>query len=210
MLKTYIRFGVQKNKPFLKTSARSYDGIVLPANILLYQYKATPGVIYLTRKPFFVDPMSYLFTEDIEKLKRKAADTSNWLFKPSFEKLCKGHGIEPANIQSWTQGDALRELLTNEHFMRSFVKSSLDFQAKNVAQSKKYIKDIDENLLDDQLNLEPEFLVTPYIKIVGEETLKAMKKIINVSKELSSDKTYSDIPFFCWIKSFQRNFKERI
>ena len=72
---------------------KSYDGLVLPGNILLYQYKATPNVIYMTEKPFFVDPMSYLFGKRFEKLKREISPC-NFKFKPSFEKLVFGHGVK--------------------------------------------------------------------------------------------------------------------
>ena len=199
MVKTYIRFGVQKKKTFLKDIADIYDGIVLPGNILLYQYKATPSVIYMTRKDFFIDPMTYLFGEDFNKLKK---DESS--FKPSFKKLIVGHGLTPETVFNMMPERLIENLLNNDDFSKKFLESVMAFQYENVEKAKVFIEKIDESLLDDPLPcLRPQFLTLPYLMIRTEN----YKKIFAITKKFISYancSNYSNYPR-CILLSFTKS-----
>src|SRR5688500_18151543 len=89
----FLRFGLHRKKNFLRDIRRAYQGIVLPANILLYQYKSTPPVVFNCNKPFFVEPMSYLLGQPYKDFKQRLEKGPR--FKPSFQRLMEGHGLSP-------------------------------------------------------------------------------------------------------------------
>ena len=158
----YIRYGIARKKSLLKDVARAYDGLVLPGNVLLYQHRSTSSVPLMCEKPYFVDPMSYLFGQPYEDFKKRTKKGTN--FKPSFVKLFAAHGLDPEHIEySYTK--LLNRLASNDSALSKFVNSALDFQQDTVLKN---LSD-DENLLSADLrqrlhdgSLKPEFLIPPY------------------------------------------------
>lgn len=160
----YIRFGMQRKKEFLKDMTRVYDGLVIPANILLYQYKATPVAIYMCEgKPFFVDPMSYLFGQPYENFKRKL-DGGTEEFKPSFARLMTAHGLDIQMFLPLSYPRLLENINNSDDKLKNFVDNCLRFQANTAADSfEKYAKDLladGEEFNRDRFS--PEFLIPPY------------------------------------------------
>ena len=159
----FIRFGLQRKREFLKDLSKAYDGLVIPANILLYQYKATPLVIYMCQgKPFFVDPMSYLFGQPYEEFKRKVRGVDE--FKPSFSKLMENHGLDVKSLLPYSYEKLLGFIHSSAANLKIFVDSCLSFQRNTILDNfKKYIIDVmPEKPRYDEKDFLPSFLIPPY------------------------------------------------
>jgi hypothetical protein len=161
---TYLRFGIQRKKDFLRDVRDAYHGIVLTANILLYQYRSTPMLILGCRKPFFVDPISYLFGQPYEEFKQ-LVQQGGPRFKPSFDRLMKGHGLKPEEYLQFDYTKLLKSLLNSESNLADFTDKALAFQWHNVWST---VTDVTDYLPEEQLaslkedDFRPRFLVPPY------------------------------------------------
>lgn len=195
---SFIRFGISRKKEFLKDVKDSYDGLVLPANILLYQYKSTPSVIFMCKKPFFVDPMSYLFGEPYEKFKKRVEKGSS-KFKPSFYSLMKGHGITPEDYLNVDHRGLLSKLNKSDDSITSFVDNCLSFQWNSVWDIIQKSTDLltEEEILSlKEEEYRPFFLVPPYFLYDDEHgsiTTTLNKKILNYCWQNKS-KQYTIFP----------------
>lgn len=180
-MENFIRYGVHKKKKLLLDATKAYDGIVFPANILLYQYKATPGVVIFLRKKYFIDPMSYLLGEDFEGFK-KVIEGSSGKFKPSFDKLLIGHGLDPQVLLKLTSKQIKNEFINNKIFLRKFVDSCIAFQKKTIRAAINETPDLTADIMEEiEGLLDPIALVPPYFYIDQnnfEETLALNKEII--------------------------------
>jgi hypothetical protein len=160
---TYIRFGIQRKKDFLKDVCNAYDGLVLPANILLYQYRSTPSVILMCGKPFAIDPMSYLFGEPYENFKQKAKNGPQ--FKPSFRKLMEGHGLGQTDFLNIDYRSLLKFLSDSPKNVSTFVDNAFDFQLNqvwNVLQEASDLVDDKQKAFLTEKNCRPVILIPPY------------------------------------------------
>lgn len=177
--KNYIRFGMQRKKEFLKDVAKTYDGLVIPANILLYQYKATPLVIYMCNdKPFIIDPMSYLLGQPYEEFKRKVKGGVE--FKPSFEKLMESHGLNVQDYLPYTYEKLLAFIHGSKINLKIFVDNCLEFQRDTALNNfNRFTSDmLPEGQHVDESKFRPEFLIPPYFLYQdGNVTTQINKKI---------------------------------
>jgi hypothetical protein len=162
---TFLRFGLQRKKAFLRDVRNAYDGLVLPANILLYQYKSTPSVVLMCEKPFFVDPMSYLFGQPYEQFKRRVK--SGPQFKPSFDRLMLGHGLKPGEFLGYSYERLLAFLKSSPENCEILTTNALSFQWNRVWDT---ISNARELLTaEQQASLvaeayRPSFLIPPYFR----------------------------------------------
>jgi len=160
--RVFIRYGIARKQSLLKDVRRAFDGIVLPGNVLLYQYNSTPSVIMNCNLPYFVDPMSYLFGQPYEDFKRRTKKGNR--YKPSFIKLLKGHGLSDNHLRL-QHSELMKLLLDDPQIMHSFVENALNFQQSSVYESLKTNREMisPQNLprLDDG-SLYPTFYVPPY------------------------------------------------
>lgn len=159
---TFLRFGIQRKKDFLRDVRRAYDGIVLTGNILLYQYRSTPMVIFGSKSPFFVDPMSYLFGQPYEDFKQLVEKGPR--FKPSFDRLMRGHGLEPEEFLPFDYTRLIRSLLNSDN-IATFTDNALSFQWNNVWNTVRDSTDFlpeDQQLTIEERNYRPRFLIPPY------------------------------------------------
>ena len=189
MIKNYLRFGVQRKKDFFEDAKKTYDGIVIPGNILLYQYKATPLVVYKTHKPFFIDPMSYLLGKPFDQFKntgKRPSSDSLQKFKPSFERLLEGHGLIPTTLQNLSAEQLLGVFIQEEEELKKFVDNAILFQIKKMQRTEEDIKKIDKDLLDIDISLLlPEVIVPPYFTIDYhnyDQIYALSQKILNISR----------------------------
>jgi len=160
---SFIRFGIQRKKEFLKDVRNTYDGLVLPGNILLYQYRSTPTTIFMCERKFFVDPMSYLFGQPYEGLKQRLK--KGLVFKPSFDKLMVGHGLKPADFLQYDYTKLIDYLSHPKDNISNFANNALNFQWETVWNTIKEAKDLmtdeeRENLEEDKYR--PVFIIPPY------------------------------------------------
>lgn len=159
MPQNWVRFAVQYKKEFLRDMRSLYDGLVIPANILLYQYKATPTLIYMCQdRPFTVDPMTYLLALPLNAFTLESGD-----IKPSFERLVtEGHGLNvgevgPGIASSWLA-------VKNQSKIAGLVTHVLNMQRYTVLKSfKRYSRDFVQWTEGLERLLTPRFLMAPYL-----------------------------------------------
>jgi hypothetical protein len=159
----FLRFGIQRKKGFLRDVGQAYNGIVLPANILLYQFRSTPTVIFMCQKPFFVDPMSYLFGQPYESFKKRVKK-GGVRFKPSFEKLMKGHGLDPDAFIRFDYTTLLR-FLAEDSNLQAFCTNAFAFQNENVWNTIQEAEDLltdEQRAFLDEASYRPSFVIPPY------------------------------------------------
>lgn len=143
----YIRFGVHKDRAVLKETRDSFMGIIVPAHILAHSTDATTAAINYINKPFFIDPMTYIFTRgNIKSYVTKDSDDKA-KFKMSIEKMADEYGI----LEHFSQNDyrPLTEEDFNDDFINDFCIKSLEFQKGKVHDQtesayKKYSKILSE------------------------------------------------------------------
>ena len=62
-LKIYYRLGIAPDVGPLEAETSSYYGIAIGANVAAWGQSWSAGLLTRTRKPFFVDPMTYVFAQ---------------------------------------------------------------------------------------------------------------------------------------------------
>jgi hypothetical protein len=173
---TFLRFGLQRKKSLLRDVRNAYDGLILPANILLYQYKSTPFVVYMCDKPFIIDPMSYLFGQPYEQFKKLVKTGQQ--FKPSFDRLMTGHGLQSKRFLKYSYEELLKYLQSSNENLKSFIIKALSFQRDMVWKT---IKDSSELMTEEERGLlkeeryQPSLIIPPYFRYIK----KNNKSIIN-------------------------------
>lgn len=185
----YIRFGMQRKKDFLKDAQKAFGGLVIPANILLYQYKSIPATIYgFNGKPFIIDPMSYLFGQEFEAFKRKLDDGS-YEFKPSFSKLMINHGMDVSTFIGLNYKELLGHLKKPGN-MKAFVDNCLSFQSDFALNNFKIHSKglIAEDTKIDASLLKPQFLIPPYFLNDSDSATESLNtEILNYCAGLKTD-----------------------
>ena len=124
----YIRFGVHKDREVIKDSRDVITGLVIPAHIFSYSTKATTVAILYVNKPFFVDPMTYIFTdENIEDYVTLDSKTNKRKFKSSISKL-----TEDYNLTDYFANNNFQPLkpvnFEDQSFTKSFCENNLNLR----------------------------------------------------------------------------------
>lgn len=151
-IKNYIRFGMHRDKTTLINSKNLFDGLCIPAHLLAYYESSINLLIDELNKGFFIDPMTYLFKQDINKYK-----TKNTL-KASFKKLISisGGGMKKILLE---EGRSFEDSDFNIDFCTELSRTTLNFQK---TQSKEVSIMVEKYDLDIDVKKEPLFLVPPY------------------------------------------------
>lgn len=172
----FLRYGLSRKKDLLRDMKTTYDGLMIPANILLYQYKGTPAIIYATGQPFAIDPMSFLFAHPLSDFKKRIAKGSQ-KFKPSFAKLVTGYGENPEFFLSTDYRTLVEYLTKNEKRLSPFVDNCLEFQWSLVQNTISKSKDLlPEGAVP---NIRPVFIAPPYFAYSsGDGAAKLNAKIL--------------------------------
>lgn len=189
--KFYIRFGLHRDRNMLRFLKDDYAGIVLPAHILAYSSKATIAALRYIDKPYFIDPMTYIYAKGfLEGYQvRKEEDQKDHL-KPSIIKLTEdlalGDTFPEIDTKPLEVSDFTDELITK------IAKGNLDLQLnrinKGMASS---TPKLDELLAQIGLPSSPEastypspiFLTAPYFLIPKEDTAKWTNVNVKLAKE---------------------------
>jgi len=67
---SFYRLGPTKEKELFKRHRDTYDGVVIPAHIASYYHKFCSEFVGSLGKPYFIDPMTYIFANDPTQLRR--------------------------------------------------------------------------------------------------------------------------------------------
>lgn len=132
---SFYRLGPTKEKNLFKRRQDTYNGVVVPAHIASYYSKFCSEFIGSLRKPYFIDPMTYIFAGAPAHLRRFVKDKSTGRtqrypsgqkkkgdIKRSYRKLVEieyGGIIEqavqsnrPVNPKDFTDGPKVEELVS--------------------------------------------------------------------------------------------------
>jgi len=165
-LKRYYRLNLAGEKKLFKDYLDDYYGICIGAHIFAHGENWITAFLEDLQKPFFIDPLTYLLNQSIEKIMKKNQ------IRKSFTKLLKNYSED---IQTYFLRDErsleIKDFIDNQQinqiFIDDFVKSTLDFQRKigeHDTPSEESVNDFLREFSPDTKKkiLKPEFLVTPY------------------------------------------------
>lgn len=205
----YLRYGLSRKKNLLKDIKFTYDGLIIPANILLYQYKGTPAIVYATGQPFAIDPISFLFAHPLNDFKKRIAVGSQ-KFKPSFAKLVTGYGENPEFFLSTDYKTLVEYLTKNERKLFPFIDNCLEFQWSLVQDTIAKSKDLLPEGVEPSIR--PSFLVPPYFAYSsGDGAAQLNAKILQYVSEHPRWKELDLFPMvFTERKNLNQDFINRI
>jgi len=86
--KVIIRMGSHAEKDYIEKTARYLDGIIVGANL----FEATPGATATLlgkklNKPYYIDPMTYVYGQNLNNIKSPQGKTRELNFKRSYRRL---------------------------------------------------------------------------------------------------------------------------
>ena len=104
-MKFHLRFGMQRDKPYIHQEKDRIDGLVIPAHILAHQTPSTSVFVSsLPDKEYLIDPMTFVFQSRIEALVNQAGK-----LRPSIAKMCNAYHTGLADeLQDLSYGESLR------------------------------------------------------------------------------------------------------
>ncbi len=150
---SFYRLGPTKEKKLFKRHRNTYDGVVIPAHIASYYSAFCSEFIGSLGKPYFIDPMTYIFANDPAQLRRFVKGKDGRTKRDGMGRKKKGDIKRSYSklIDEVYQGlvkvavDANRPLVpddfTNATAREQFVQHVLDFQrTRLVAIPDKYKK----------------------------------------------------------------------
>jgi len=71
---SFYRLGPTKEKELFKRHRDTYDGVVIPAHIASYYSKFCSEFIGTLGKPYFIDPLTFIFSNDSSQIRRFVKD----------------------------------------------------------------------------------------------------------------------------------------
>lgn len=133
MTKLFYRIGSAAEGGYFEEMKGCYYGVVINANLVALYTNWVPIFIQKLKKPFFVDPVTYVLAFDLENIKK------NGDIKKSFEKLVNSYGQKIKNIIMGEERELLPEDFTEndkwkQDLIDEFVKKVFLFQ-KNVCST---------------------------------------------------------------------------
>src|SRR6266498_3169943 len=87
---TFYRLGPTNEKGLFKRRRDTYDGVVVPAHIASYYVAFCSEFIGALGKPYFIDPVTYIFSQDPVTLKRFLKDKEGRTLRDSLKQKLRG------------------------------------------------------------------------------------------------------------------------
>ncbi len=153
---SFYRLGPTKEKELFKRRRDTYDGVVVPAHIASYYSTFCSEFIGSLGKPYFIDPMTYIFANDPVQLKRFVKDKKGKTkrdasgrkkkgdVKRSYSKLIEQHYQGLVKVAVDDDRPLVPGNFADADAMSQFVQNALDFQRTRLAaipeKYKKYEK----------------------------------------------------------------------
>ncbi|GAI86473.1 unnamed protein product, partial [marine sediment metagenome] len=134
----FYRYGMAKEKNLFLQNKEFFSGLVLPAHIALDQKDSLPEWLAANNINYFVDPITYIFTEETAKLYNKKMK-----LRRSYKKFIEALKLESINF-------------INENLTIDFFKSKGSFDDKKVSDFVESIMrvQIDIKKLDKEIDKE--------------------------------------------------------
>ena len=139
-----------------------YYGIVVSAHILSYTPTSVVQILNETNKPFFIDPMTFVFARNLDNICRKGKFRKSYLkltedYGPPFSQCISGNQLIPSQFK-----DATGKL--DDSLIHGICKRILDCQrSKCVVRASdfaKYNRILKKGIVPHPVS--PSFLVAPY------------------------------------------------
>ena len=163
-MRVFYRLGTAGEKKIFEDYPTKYYGIAVGANLAAFYPDWLPTFIRAVRKPFFVDPVTYVFARSLENIKKDNE------VKKSFHKLAKAYGDKLTDLiekegRQLIPRDFLSNRRWNTEFMEELVKNVIDFQmeimqAPSQPSLLEYAEILGEKIPEEVKG--PDFLVAPY------------------------------------------------
>jgi len=190
--KRFYRYDFAVTQVFDDLSSKYY-GITISAHILAYTPTSVVQILNETRKPFFVDPMTFVFARDLDNISR------NGKIKRSYFKLIEEYG-EPFS-QCATDNQLIGNQLIpsqfkdgngelNSSLIREICKKILGFQPEKcrvMTNFNKYKRILKKGKKPHSVS--PIFLVAPYFfaNRYGDEWYKISLQFAKEARSLKGD-----------------------
>ncbi len=174
MPQNYYRYAIARERDVLKRRRGTYHGLVFSAHIASYYRKSCSELVSSLRKPYLIDPFTFIFARDPRIIRRTERDADRRVLKDHFGRRKKGEIKKSfARLAEEFYGDKVRQLcqrgesISPATFRRQddvvdFVKCVLNFQDNVFAVSRKYDKYQKYTGRDLSDNSKPEALIAPY------------------------------------------------
>ena len=185
-----------------QTVQSSYDVISVPGTIATYYQQATGGFVIALNKPYFIDPRTPLFQQNLRGDEIRA----------SFYTLASAHGqtIENAVDRASTTDSGVWELVQEAYDPHETAQSWLDYQRRYVQGSSEKI-DHYSRLIGKPLNhpQSPAFLTNPYWMsehVASKEWAMTKDTIVAINSMVRTDERL--IPIVAWRRSAGSNWSD--
>ena len=182
----YYRIGMAGEKSVLSHPSleKAFHGICFSANVACFGRTWVSQFINRLGKPFFIDPISYVFQFPLQRISKGDA------LKMSFSRLVDSYGEPISSAVSNEQ--QIRSSDFNDDNISSMVENSFNFQ-KNIVKpessSQMSLMEFGDWLDEETIEQEPEFLVIPYFWFdsMDSDWYNLNLKIIQVGKKYSKE-----------------------
>ena len=152
----FYRLGLTREQHILKDHRNTYSGICIRANYIAYFQKYSLTLLLDLDKPFFIDPMTYIFSRKPQQIQTSSGD-----LKLSYKKLAELYGdpiLSKAGVASINHEDFADAEVRNQ-----FINRVISFQyEQSMALPEKYSR---YQVFVEAQSLKPVFLLPPYFYI---------------------------------------------
>ena len=158
--KRFYRYDFAVTQVFNELSSKYY-GIAVSAHLLSYTPTSAVQILNETRKPFFVDPMTFVFARDLDIISRNGKIRRSYLklmedYGPPFSQCATGNQLIPSKFKDAT-GELDRSLISG---ICNRVLQCQQSKCVVTTDFKKYDRILKKGQIPHSVS--PSFLVAPY------------------------------------------------
>lgn len=199
----FYRLGPAKEKELFKRHRHTYSGVAISAHLASYYQKFCLEFVGGLQKPYFIDPVTHIFTADHSALRRfvKDKDTKRTKrdqlgnkvkgeIKRSYQKLILAYG--PIVEKTVTSGrSATLSDFADEAETLDFVRRVCAFQTETLCELplkyKKYQKYANlAGALQTGVKNHPAFIIPPYFPIESDQWLALNVKLARMARRFAN------------------------
>jgi hypothetical protein len=185
-MNTHLRFGMHRDAEVIRDICDKIDGLVIPAHILAYQSPPTSVFVASMPKPYFIDPMTFIFQNPKVNNLNEAGN-----LRMSIRRLCQAYGNNLENIIEHKSNSQTMQP-TDIADIGKFCKEVCEYQCKSIEEkssSSKAAKYI-ERYGKLHTNL-PRLIIPPYFRF---NSVADVWYAFNIACAFESAKLIKDIP----------------
>lgn len=178
----FLRLGTHAEADTFRRAARSFDALVLNANLVEASPAACAALVYQLNKPFIIDPYSYAFAVPHQYLlSRGKSKTSKGDLRPKRSFL----GLGQIYFGSASDFVGKRSLQPSEVAPEELARRVLDYQSNRLRQA---VGDPSETHIASSERLSPLFRIAPYFPLMdGLDWLSANVRCVAAAVQVDSE-----------------------